>query len=115
MKRSAIYVLLTVCLEASAQVTPAPGDQIETLVFTGTATCVAQPGVANARATCSGSAPVTGTYSLDLTTKSIVGPWSFSTPFGGVDGLIAAPVISSNQTTSPFYGCIRACSHYYNI
>jgi streptogramin lyase len=106
MKRSAIYVLLTVCLEASAQVTPAPGDQIETLVFTGTATCVAQPGVANARATCSGSAPVTGTYSLDLTTKSIVGPWSFSTPFGGVDGLIAAPVISSNQTTSPFYGCI---------
>ena len=99
MKRLAISVLLMMCLEASAQVTPAPGDQIETLVFTGTATCIAQPGVANASATCSGSGPITGTYSLDLTTNTIVGSWSFSTPFG---------VVSSHQTSPsdyPFPGC----------
>jgi hypothetical protein len=97
-------LLLTMCPAASAQVTSAPGDQIETLVFTGTATCAAQPGVTNANATCSGSGPITGTYSLDLTTKTIVGSFSFSTPFGGVDDLTAAPVIISGLS-SPFYGC----------
>ena len=35
-----------------------------------------------------GNGPVSGTYGLDITTNTIVGPWSFSTPFG---------VISSSQ------------------
>jgi len=66
-------LLLTICLAASAK-----ADMIENLVFTGTATCrVTSP--------CSQlppSGPLTGTYTLDVTTQTIVGAWSFSTPFG---------------------------------
>jgi hypothetical protein len=66
-------LLLTVCLAVSAK-----AGSIENLVFTGTATCEGS--------TCSsiGSGPVTGTYSFDITTQTIVGAWSFSTPFGVV-------------------------------
>jgi hypothetical protein len=51
-------------------------DVIENLVFTGTATCE--------DATCSsfGTGPITGTYSLDVTTQTLVGAWSFSMPSG---------------------------------
>lgn len=72
--RLVLYCLtLTVFLAASAK---ADSVDIENLVFTGTATCTA--------ASCAsfGSGPLTGTYSLDVDTQTIVGPWSFSTPFG---------------------------------
>jgi len=64
-------LLLATCLAASAK-----ADTIETLSFTGTATCD--------DATCAsyGSGPVTGTYSLDVTTQTLVGPWSFTMPSG---------------------------------
>jgi hypothetical protein len=55
---------------------PAHADTIESLSFTGTATCT------DSFCTSFGSGPLTGTWSLDLTTNTIVGPWSFSTPFG---------------------------------
>jgi hypothetical protein len=51
-------------------------DVIENLVFTGTATCT------DGACAGFGTGPITGTYSFDVTTQTIVGPWSFSTPFG---------------------------------
>ncbi len=63
-------LLLMVCLAASTK-----ADTIENLVLTGTATCI------NAFCSSIGSGPVTGTYTLDVTTGTI-GAWSFSTPFG---------------------------------
>lgn len=70
-------LFLTTCLVASAK-----ADVVENLVFTGTATC------GDTFCASFGSGPLTGAYSLDVTTQTIVGPWSFSTPFG---------VISSND------------------
>jgi hypothetical protein len=89
-------VLLTLCLAASAN-----ADQIENLVFTGTATCE--------NFTCSsfGSGPLTGTYTLDVTTQSIVGAWAFSTPFGlisSTDTGATATVGTFNGTTSAGFG-----------
>jgi PEP-CTERM motif len=65
------FLLLTMCFAASAK-----ADTIENLVFTGTATCD--------DATCAsyGTGALTGTYSLDVTTQTIVGAWSFTGPFG---------------------------------
>jgi hypothetical protein len=73
-------VLLTFAAEASAE-----ADLIESLAFTGTATCI--------ESTCDsyGSGALTGTYSLEVTTQTIVGAWSFFTPFG---------VISSSDSGS---------------
>ena len=71
--------LFVILAQASAYAT----DIVESLVFTGTATCVS---------TCDGfgsSGSLTGAYTLDVTTQTIVGPWSFSTPFG---------VLSSSDT-----------------
>jgi hypothetical protein len=57
-------------------VTGASADTIVNLNFTGTATCTFG-------FICGSTvAPFTGTYSLDVNTQTIVGPWSFSTPFG---------------------------------
>jgi probable HAF family extracellular repeat protein len=69
--------LAMVCLPHTVLLAQSPqADTIEHLVFTGTATCT--------DSFCSdfGSGPVTGTYSLDVTSQKIVGAWSFSTPFG---------------------------------
>jgi hypothetical protein len=75
---------LTITLAAAAK-----ADVIENLVFTGTATC------GDSNCANFGSGPLTGTYSLDVTAQSIVGSWSFSTPFGevsssdaGADGFV---------------------------
>jgi hypothetical protein len=62
---------------------PAKADQIENLVFTGTATCE------DSFCSSFGSGPLTGTYSLDVTTQTIVGAWSFSTPFGVISSTAA--------------------------
>jgi hypothetical protein len=64
-------LLLAAWLTAAAK-----ADSIENLVFTGTATCE--------DSTCSsfGSGPITGAYTFDVTTQTILGAWSFSTPFG---------------------------------
>jgi len=72
-------LLLMICLSASAA-----ADQVINLAVTGTVTC-------SPEYTCGSfpTGPLSGTYSLDITTQTVVGAWSFSTPFG---------VISSNQT-----------------
>lgn len=57
-------------------VSSAKADVIENLTFAGTATC------GDANCTSFGSGPVFGSYSADITTGTVVGPWSFSTPLG---------------------------------
>jgi hypothetical protein len=64
---------LMICVVSSSR---ADSADIENLVFTGTATCE-DPSCAGF-----GNGPLTGTYSLDVDTQTIVGPWSFFTPFG---------------------------------
>ena len=54
-------------------------DVIENLLFAGTATCT------DGACASFGTGPLTGTYSFDVTTQTIVGPWSFFTPFGVLD------------------------------
>jgi hypothetical protein len=66
-----VCMLMTTSLAALAR-----ADVIENLEFSGTATCV------DTNCSSFGSGPLTGTYSLDVTMQTIVGPWSFSTPFG---------------------------------
>jgi hypothetical protein len=63
---------------------PAKADEIENLVFTGTATCE------DSFCSSFGSGPLTGTYILDVTTQTIVGAWSFSTPFGVISSTAAS-------------------------
>jgi hypothetical protein len=65
-------------------------DQIENLVFTGTATCTAS--------SCSsfGTGPITGTFTLDVTTQTFEDAWSFSTPFGMISS--ADPGTSTSIT-----------------
>jgi len=55
----------------------AKADLIETLAFTGTATCGPPYTVCSSFPT----GPLNGTYSLDVDAQAIVGSWSFSTPF----------------------------------
>ena len=57
----------------------AKADSIENLVFTGTATC--EPGFTYQECVGGTVGPVAGTYTLDVTSQTIVGPWSFTTPF----------------------------------
>jgi len=69
LKRLILMVFLTAAAKA---------DLIETVAFTGTATCQAPYPECSSFPT----GPLTGTYNLDVTTQTIFGPWSFSTPFG---------------------------------
>jgi hypothetical protein len=79
--------LLTICLAPSAK-----ADQTENLVFTGTATCVAV--FIYQECPVGGVGPVTGNYTLDVTSQMIVGAWSFATPYG---------VISSSDAGASAY------------
>ena len=54
----------------------AKADTIENLTFTGTATCL--PNATQ----CATGGSVVGTYNLDVTTQTIFGLWSFTTPYG---------------------------------
>jgi|SRR5581483_5463996 len=54
-------------------------DTIENLVFTGTAAC--QSPFEFQECTPGSVGPLTGTYTLDVTTQQIIGPWSFTSPF----------------------------------
>jgi hypothetical protein len=78
ISRALSCVLLTIGLVASAK-----ADTIENLSFDGFANCI------DSFCASFGSGPVSGTYSLDVNMQTIVGPWSFSTPFA---------VISSSGT-----------------
>lgn len=83
---TALCAAALVCLVVCPR--PAAADDILTISFTGTTgPCFEHPGF---RATPCSSIPanttVTGTYSFDETTQSIVGPWSFSTFFGVASG-----------------------------
>lgn len=64
-------VLLIICFFASAK-----ADTIEHLSFDGFGTCD------DSFCSSFGSGIVSGTYNLDVNTQTIVGAWSFSTPFG---------------------------------
>jgi uncharacterized protein (TIGR03437 family) len=85
----------------SVTVTPGsqPTDTIENLEFTGTATCT--------EAYCShfGSGPLTGTYSLDVTSQTIVGAWTFSGPFGTISSSDAGATatVSVSSVIEPLF------------
>lgn len=90
------FMMALSCLLLMAVSVKADTADIENLVFTGTATCFL--------ASCAGfgSGPLTGTYSLDVDTQTIVGPWSFSTPFGTIastDTGASAPISSVPGTS----------------
>jgi hypothetical protein len=70
------YVALSGLLTMIVSVASAAADTIENLSFDGFATCD------DSFCTSFGSGPVSGNYSLDLNTETIVGAWSFSTPLG---------------------------------
>lgn len=70
--------VLALALSFIALALPAKADQLENLLFTGFATCL------DANCSSFGSGAVTGTYTLDVNTQTVVGPWSFSTPFGSI-------------------------------
>jgi hypothetical protein len=49
-------------------------DSIENITISGTATCVLD--------SCSDTVgPFTGYYTLDVTTQTVIGPWSVSLPY----------------------------------
>jgi len=53
-------------------------DVIENLAFTGYAQCT------DANCNSAGNGPLTGSYTLDVTTQTIIGYYSFTTPFGTI-------------------------------
>jgi hypothetical protein len=85
-----VILLLMTGLARSARA----ADIIENLQFTGTATC-AFPASCTALGFSSGG-PLTGTYTLDVTTQTITGPWSFSTPAGVFSSSDAGASASTN-------------------
>lgn len=95
-----LFLTAIVCLFAWPGATSADSMDIVTLDFTGSGSCLFVLGP------CGPSTTVTGTYSFDPDTSSIVGPWSFSTPFGAFSssdsGAIAAVLESENFPLTPF-------------
>lgn len=74
----------------------AANDTIENLVFVGTATCM--PGFAYQECTGGTVGPAFGSYTLDVTTQKIVGPWSFVSPFASfTSGDPGARAVVSND------------------
>ena len=65
-------------LAATFNVSMARADVIEDLAFKGTATC----NVLDQECTPGTTGPLTGAYTLDVTTQTIIGNWSFASPFG---------------------------------
>jgi hypothetical protein len=84
--RNLLLAVLVVALFFMLTPAAIQADQIENLVFTGTATCAFFGDT-----TCGGfgNGPVTGFFTFDVTTDKLAGPWSFTTPFG---------VLSSSDT-----------------
>lgn len=94
---------LLLCLPAHAT-----ADIIENLSFTGTATCT------DSFCTSYGSGSLTGSWSLDLTTNTIVGPWSFSTPFGVLSST-AAGASANTISSSPAGGGVPVDGSFFDL
>ncbi|MGH9718014.1 MAG: PEP-CTERM sorting domain-containing protein [Candidatus Acidiferrales bacterium] len=89
--RRTIYALAAVMLCVLFSPRPAAADSTDvvTLMFSGAGTCVIGP--------CSGSL-VTGTYSFDVGTDMIVGPWSFATPLGAFSSSGSYPFVGTEPS-----------------
>jgi len=91
--RRALYMLAAVafCLLFSPRPAAADNTDIVTVTFSGTSCLVSG-------SSCTGADPVTGTYSVDESTDSVVGAWSFTTPLGTISGSGGgAPASSTTQ------------------
>lgn len=88
--------------------TQATADTIENLTFTGTATCT------DSFCTSYGSGSISGTWSLDLTTNTIVGPWSFSTPFGVLSSTTAG-ASANTISSSPAGGGVPVDGSFFEL
>jgi hypothetical protein len=98
--RTLCSLILATAIAAPA----ANADIIEHLVFTGTATC--ESGFFHQECTPGSVGPLTGTYTLDVTTQQIVGPWSFTSPFASFSSTAAgasAPVYDGVMNGSVSY------------
>ena len=80
-----ISVVVWGLLFAACIATPIKADVLENLTFSGYATCI------QTYCSATGNGPISGNYTLDVTTQTIVGPWSFTAPFGTVSTTIAGP------------------------
>jgi PEP-CTERM motif len=72
----------------------AKADITENLVFTGTAIC--ESGFFHQECPGGTVVSVTGNYTLDVTTQTVIGAWMFTSPFGSVSSTApgaSAPVI----------------------
>jgi PEP-CTERM motif-containing protein len=97
---AAAAMLIAGALFAMGLAPAAKADTMENLVFTGTATC--ESPFAFQECTPGSVGPLTGTYTLDVTTQQIVGPWSFTSPFAsfsssdaGASGTVVDGVIQN--------------------
>lgn len=78
-------------------VSTAKADTLENLSFTGTTTCNF-----NVNQECSpvgGHGAITGNYTLDITTDTIVGAWSFTTIYGDISSSDAFPFAHAGTFT----------------
>ncbi|MFZ1085604.1 MAG: Ig-like domain repeat protein [Terracidiphilus sp.] len=79
---------------------------IEHLVFNGTTTCTeSYDSLCNSFGS---SSPITGNYSVDITANTIIGAWSFSTPFGVISssdtGAQAYLTVTPGSNIQPYFG-----------
>lgn len=74
--RSLVIAAGVLCLLICSGMASADSADVVTLDFVGSGIC--------ALGTCGTGTTVVGTYSFDPDTSSVVGPWSFSTPFGDI-------------------------------
>lgn len=89
--------LVALCLFFCVSSASADPTDVVQLSFTGVVTC-------NDTTPCGGSSTftVTGTYSFDPDTLSVVGPWSFSTPIGTISSAGSPDVFTASGTVGAF-------------
>jgi PEP-CTERM motif len=94
--RRAVYMLAAVafCILFLPRPAAADNTDIVSVTFSGTSCMVSG-------STCTGSDAVSGTYSIDEDTDSVVGPWSFTTPLGTISGTGGGPPASSTTQGFP--------------
>lgn len=82
-----MVVAVAFCLLTLPRTAAADDADVVTLNFTGTVSC---------GASCTD--PITGTYSFDPDTDSIIGPWSFSSALGSFSSTDADPFVGTDTS-----------------
>jgi PEP-CTERM motif len=92
-RRMALLAAVVFCVFMIPRSASADDADVVTLSFSGTISC---------GASCAD--PITGTYSFDPDTDSIVGPWSFNSALGSVSSSGISPFVGTEASSGQGFG-----------